>query len=102
MAENKVSKRKWAGNVPDGDGWNIAGITEERYGVKWVVSIKDPAYQNCSWRNIKVSANGMVEIKANYRTAWDGERFASSRDLFILRENRPGLESAVTDVLNIY
>lgn len=99
MSEKKISKRKWAGNPPTKEGWEYVGTTDEKlYGVKWMVFMQEPLNQS-GWRNIKICACGSVEIKANYRSAWNGERLAKSRDIILMRESRPGVEHGVLGIL---
>jgi hypothetical protein len=104
MASRKISKRKWSGNAPEGAGWDEAGITPELHGVKWVISKHIVNFENVEgppskWRPIKITSVEPVEKKANYSTAWNGERLAVTKDLLTMREYRPDLESAVVAVL---
>ena len=98
MAERKISKRKWPGNVPQGDGWTVAGHTVECYGVRWIVSVQDHK-ASAVWQNVKISAGRPVVTKGNYRAGWTGERLAWTRDTSIMKSHRPDLEAAVVAVL---
>ena len=47
------------------------------------------------WTMVKVSAVGEVQRKANYWTAWNGQKWAASRDLQAMIEHRPALHAAL-------
>ena len=96
MTKDKISKRKHNGNHP-GEGWERVGITDTIYGTDWAVwKFAVPSGQ---WTNIKIVANNPVQVKANYRTAWNGSRFADSRDMRLVREFRKDLENLVEEVM---
>ena len=96
MSSKKL--RMWSGNHPDEKSWNRAFDLGKFDGVNWVLYEKVSDIDSV-WKNYKLVADGMVLGIANYRLAWNGERFADHPDVQTLNEFRPTLEKAVFQVL---
>ena len=89
MATKKVSSQKFRGNNPN-EHYTRLGVTEIVYGTTW--SIWEMKNAN-GYDALKITADKPISIKANY---WFGRnqsnsKFAKSRDLGIMAENRPDL-----------
>jgi hypothetical protein len=74
------------------DGCRKVGKVEA-HGATWRVWAMEP--NQSGWAIVKVAADGEVEYKANYWTAWNGSRFAQSSCLKSMTENRPDLLAAL-------
>lgn len=72
------------GNAP-GDGWGVVGRTEG-----WVLYEKYDGNPN-GWLNLKLVAANRSKHKANYWLAWNGERFASNKDIQFIKDHRRDL-----------
>jgi hypothetical protein len=96
MSSKKL--RMWSGNHPDEKSWNRVFDLGKFDGVNWVLYEKVSDVDSV-WKNYKLVADGMVLGIANYRLAWNGERFADHPDVQTLNEFRPTLGKAVFQVL---
>lgn len=86
--------QKFKGNPPIlNNGWATVGHVEAD-GVEWQVF---RSKQVGDWINLKVCAAVRVPRKANYWTAYSikDKRMAGTRDVLLMRENRPALHEAV-------
>lgn len=92
-----MRQKLFTGKPKYDESWLVVGRTNLVDDVYWVVCMQD---KKAKWRNIKISAQGAVPFKANYWTAWDGERMSDSRDWQIMDEKRPELKQAVIDVID--
>lgn len=98
MKEKKL--KMWSGNHPDEKSWNRICDLEMFDGVNWVLYEKI-ADTKGAWKNYKLVANGMASGAANYRLAWNGQRFADHPDVNNLQEFRPALAKAVLQALTL-
>jgi hypothetical protein len=87
----RLKPKKYAGAILDGDGWEAMFQTD-----KWVISIGP---KKGRWLAVKVAFDGVIEHKANYWTAWDGERLAESKDIITMMNNRPKLYARLEEIL---
>lgn len=95
----KIRKKLYAGKPNLGEGWDPLGLTPELYGTQWFASIRRVS-ERAEWRSVKIVAYSQdVPYKANYWTAWNGERLGESRDVQVMRETRPDLIPAVIDLI---
>lgn len=91
--------KMWCGNPPDEQMWaKFCGLGKFD-GIEWEMYSKVPDADS-AWQSYKLVANGVVPGKANYRLAWNGERFAVHKDVEALEEFRPALAKAVLKVLD--
>jgi hypothetical protein len=83
--------RKHRGHPATENGWSPVGVVGTVDGVTWVLyAHRDNPH---GWRNMKLAAKGWAPNKANYWFGWSGEemRIAVSKDIRLMRVNRPGL-----------
>lgn len=100
--------RKFKGNAPNGDGWELIGeVVDTESG--WLVHIRHkPDERGAGFLDVKVSANGFVPRKANYWLQWQIERSRArkGKDLQAMVENRPALaekiKTEVADYIKAY
>ena len=85
-----MKKKLWVGNQPDQKTWVKVCDLGEFDGVNWIL-FENSLDLKSEWNSYKLVADGMVATKANYRIAWNGERFSIHNDIEILREFRPDL-----------
>jgi hypothetical protein len=78
-----IKARTFVGNPPEGDGWSV--LLESK---TWRVWSKEGA---AGWRQIKVSAVGATQRKANYHTAWNGSVLARSKCVQVAEVHSPEL-----------
>jgi hypothetical protein len=97
MGSKKV--KMWCGNPPDEQMWAKVCDLGKFDGIGWEMYSQVPDADS-AWQNYKLVANGVVPGKANYRLAWNGERFALHKDVEALQEFRPTLAKAVLKVLD--
>ena len=64
-------------------------------GAEWFAFLRKESTNGTKWRQVKVSANGYAEAKANYWLGWDGKKIARSKDLVIMSINRKELFNAL-------
>lgn len=81
--------KTFCGHKPSA-AWKQIGVTEQIDGVAYDVFRLDDDGTS-GWVNIKFAARTSAAHKANYWLAWNGERFAQSRDYTVAREHRPAL-----------
>lgn len=67
-------------------------------GVEWVACLR-AAPRGSEWRQLKISANGYAETKANYWLGWDGRRLARSKDMVVMSLHRPELAERLRRML---
>jgi hypothetical protein len=97
MGSKKV--KMWCGNPPDEQMWAKVCDLGKFDGIGWEMYSKVPDADSV-WQSYKLVANGVVPGKANYRLAWNGERFAVHKDIEALEEFRPTLAKAVLKALD--
>jgi len=71
-------------------------------GAEWFAFLRKESTNGTKWRQVKVSANGCAEAKANYWMSWDGKKIARSKDMVILSINRPELAKKLRKMLKDY
>jgi hypothetical protein len=81
--------RKYAGQPKLDNGWICLGYAGTHDGVAWMI-YSSPALAT-GWTQIKIAADGEAPNKGNYWISWNGERFASGREMKILKVDRPRL-----------
>jgi hypothetical protein len=97
MRSKKV--KMWCGNPPDDQMWSKVCDLGKFEGIGWEMYSKVPDADS-PWQSFKLVADGVVPGKANYRLAWNGERFAVHPHVELLQEFRPALAKAVLKVLD--
>ena len=97
MGSKKV--KMWCGNPPDEQMWAKVCDLGKFEGIGWVMYSKVPDADS-PWQSWKWVADGVVAGKANYRLAWNGERFAVHDGIQSLQEFIPILANAVLKVLD--
>jgi hypothetical protein len=97
MRSKKV--KMWCGNPPDDQMWVKVCDLGKFEGIGWEMYSKVPDADS-PWQSFKLVADGVVPGKANYRLAWNGERFAVHPHVELLQEFRPALAKAVLKVLD--
>ena len=97
MGSKKV--KMWCGNPPDDQMWSKVCDLGKFDGIGWEMYSKVPDADS-PWQSFKLVADGVVPGKANYRLAWNGERFAVHKDIDLMKEFRPALAKAVLKVLD--
>lgn len=92
--------RKYKGNAPSGDEWQLVG---EAYADNVVWLIYEKAQDKSDeWFAVKVIADGFAFNKANYWTAVNKQtgQITMTRDMRIMEANRPELLTEVMAVLD--
>jgi hypothetical protein len=89
--QSKVTASRARATDPHGAGWtSIAHFSGDKRGLwkhgAWTLWHRHDAD---GWHNFVVRHNDTHFRKFSYWGAWNGERFASSKDLAILQEKRP-------------
>ena len=87
------TKKYYSGAILDGDGWEAMFQTDN-----WVISI---GQKKGRWLAVKVAFDGVIEHKANYWTAWDGERLAESKDIVTMKDRRPKLYARLLEIMTV-
>ena len=90
----------YKGKIPSqDDGWELVKkIIDD--DIEWMVFRKDQPH-TADWKTYKIVANGKALSKANYWMASNAAigKVGFSRDLVIMRENRPALHARVEKII---
>ena len=90
-----IHKKKFEGKPIENNEWGAFVSKNKIDGAQWKMCFEEDPKTN--WRKLKISADGKVSNKANYWTAWNGERLADTSHLKIMKEYRPDLYDFVID-----